>query len=72
MALPDFGIPLSELALRFAAFTPGVSSCIVGSVNFDHIMENIGALSRGPLPADVRSAILAAFRARGAAWESQV
>jgi len=72
MALPDFGIEPSALALRFAAFTPGVSSCIAGSTNFAHIKENIDAIERGPLPPGVRERILAAFSAHGAAWDSRV
>lgn len=43
----------AELALRFAAFQPGVSLCLIGGRNLDHITENIRFLEHGPLPENV-------------------
>jgi aryl-alcohol dehydrogenase-like predicted oxidoreductase len=39
----------SELALRFSSFTEGVSGCITGTRNIDHLRENIMAFEKGSL-----------------------
>ena len=51
----DFGADWSDIALRFTAFTEGVTSCIVGGKNIDHIRSNIASIARGPLAPDVVS-----------------
>ncbi len=72
MALPDFGIAPAELALRFTAFTDGVSSCIAGSTNLEHIQANLAALEKGPLPPEVYAAVRSAFAAEGAHWKAEI
>lgn len=72
MALPDFGIPLTELALRFSLFTDGVSSGIIGSANLEHVSANIKALDKGPLPPEIYAAVRSAFERHGASWLSCV
>ncbi|MCL5738179.1 MAG: aldo/keto reductase, partial [Bacteroidetes bacterium] len=57
-----FGIDPQELFLRFSAFTDGVGSCIVGTTNIDHLRKNIQAVGKGPLPADIVSAIRKTFK----------
>jgi aryl-alcohol dehydrogenase-like predicted oxidoreductase len=57
-----------ELALRFSAFTPGVSSCIVGTTNMNHIRENISFLDAGPLMEDHIGAIRQSFRTNNPGW----
>ncbi len=62
----EMGFP--ELALRFAAFQPGVHSCIVGSSKVENLRRNLAALARGPLPQALEAMIRAAFRREGRGW----
>lgn len=50
--LVDEGIAASlvEAAIRFAAFTPGVSTALVGISNLDQLEQAAAAVERGPLP----------------------
>jgi aryl-alcohol dehydrogenase-like predicted oxidoreductase len=57
-----------ELALRFTAFTPGVSSCIVGTTQLNHIQENISLLDAGPLTDDHVTSIRQSFRMNDPGW----
>jgi len=57
-----------ELALRFTAFTPGVSSCIVGTTQWKHVRENIEYIESGPLPEDQREHIRKSFRDNDPGW----
>ena len=72
MGLPGFGIPWDELAVRFTAFSPGVSTALVGSRSLDHLRALAAAVVRGPLPDDVARALRAAFRRHGASWEGRI
>jgi len=59
----------AELALRFTAFQPGVSTAIIGGTHFGHIQENIRAAAMGPLPADVQARLREAWQASAdASW----
>ena len=53
MKIDPHGLDWSELALRFSAFTEGVSSCITGTRNIDHLQENIRAIEKGPLSSEL-------------------
>ncbi len=44
------GLPWHELALRFSAYSPGISSVIAGSRNRQHLQENLRCMEQGPLP----------------------
>jgi aryl-alcohol dehydrogenase-like predicted oxidoreductase len=68
MKLDTRGIAWEELAIRFAAFTPGVHSCIVGTTREDHLRRNIEAVSRGPLPEDHVAEIRNAFACNDPGW----
>jgi aryl-alcohol dehydrogenase-like predicted oxidoreductase len=68
----DFGADWSEIALRFTAFTDGVTCCIVGGKNVDHIHSNIASIARGPLATDVVDKIRAAFAQHDRDWTGQV
>ncbi len=68
MKIDRRGIDWDELALRFAAFTPGVSSCIVGTTNADHVHRNLAALEKGPLPNDMYQSIRDAFHQNDPGW----
>jgi aryl-alcohol dehydrogenase-like predicted oxidoreductase len=51
----------ADLALRFGAFSAGVSTVIVGTGRLDHLVENLARVERGPLGADVHQALSLAF-----------
>jgi aryl-alcohol dehydrogenase-like predicted oxidoreductase len=62
----------TALALRFAAFVPGVDACLVGGTQLAHVAANLGALAAGPLAAEERAALEAAWRRHGAAWRGVI
>ncbi|MCF8242813.1 MAG: aldo/keto reductase [Melioribacteraceae bacterium] len=68
----DSDIPWDELALRFAAFTWGIDSCIVGTTNIEHIKRNLEIIEKGKLPEDVVDNIRGAFLQNDFNWISQV
>jgi aryl-alcohol dehydrogenase-like predicted oxidoreductase len=72
MGIDPGGLPWDELALRFSAYLPGVSCCIVGTTRLEHLRRNAELAARGPLPADLVEAIRAAFRAHDQGWTGQV
>jgi len=39
--------------LRFTLSDPNLDTTIVGTKNPDHLLENLAAAARGPLPANV-------------------
>lgn len=70
---PDpHGLPWNEVALRFSAFTPGVSSCIVGTASLEHLKENIAIVEHGPLPAAIYSDLLISFESHDDGWIGQI
>ncbi|MCE5229611.1 aldo/keto reductase [bacterium] len=67
-----FGGDWAEMAVRFAAYQQGVSCALVGGTKLEHIRENIDAIERGPLPAQVQEGIRAAWREHATAdWIGQ-
>lgn len=72
MRLDPTPLPWGEYALRFAAYTPGVTTCIVGTSNMEHLMENIDQVSKGPLPDEVVERAQAAFDREDQDWVGQV
>ena len=42
-----------EFILRFTYSHPDMDTTIVGTINPDHLQDNVNALLAGPLPADV-------------------
>lgn len=62
------GLPWPELALRFAAFAPGVSSAIAGCRAVPHLEQNLRAIEAGPLPALQLASLRATWAAVGASW----
>jgi aryl-alcohol dehydrogenase-like predicted oxidoreductase len=61
-----------ELALRFSAFAPGVSSVIVGTKSLDHLRANVAIVGQGPNAATVDESFRAWFRASDRDWVGQV
>lgn len=47
------GISRQEFLLRFTISHPDMDTTIVGTINPDHLLDNIKSLLAGPLPADV-------------------
>ena len=60
------------LALRFAAWAPGVDCVIVGGTDPGHLERNVAAVAAGPLPPARVEAIRAAFKKVGAQWQGRV
>jgi aryl-alcohol dehydrogenase-like predicted oxidoreductase len=72
MALAPHGLDWSELALRFAAFVPGVASCIVGTTRLENLQRNVRALEHGPLAPELVTQIRDAFRRNDHGWDGQI
>ena len=68
----DFGDEWLDVALRFTAFTPGISTSIVGTTNLDHIKRNIEIVNKGPLPDDLVKRIRTTFKNNDQNWTGQI
>jgi aryl-alcohol dehydrogenase-like predicted oxidoreductase len=68
MDLNPRGLDWQEIALRFAAFTPGVHSCVVGTVSAEHLKKNIEIVKKGPLPTDFCEEIRTSFKNSDPGW----
>ncbi len=63
---------LQETALRFAAYTWGVDTIIVGTGNIKHLEENIRIVEKGPLPTEEYNNIRDLFLDNDKNWIGQV
>jgi aryl-alcohol dehydrogenase-like predicted oxidoreductase len=63
---------LQEIALRFAAYTWGVDSVIVGTNNIDHLKENVKLIEKGALTYDLYYEIRNAFKQNDISWIGQL
>jgi aryl-alcohol dehydrogenase-like predicted oxidoreductase len=72
MAFDPSPLDWGELALRFAAFTPGVCTVVVGTTRLEHLEANLRALERGPLDDTTRSRVSDTFAAHDDGWIGQV
>jgi aryl-alcohol dehydrogenase-like predicted oxidoreductase len=68
MKIDLHGMSWLELAIRFSAYTKGVSSCIAGTSSLDHLKENILALEKGPLDEAIIQNIRSEFRKNDDNW----
>ncbi len=68
MNIDKHGMDWLELAIRFSAYTEGVSSCIAGTSSTDHLKENIRALEKGPMDAGIIQEIHSEFRKNDDNW----
>lgn len=68
----DLSLPLQEVALRFAAFTYGVDSIIVGSTNISHIRQNLGAVEKGILSAEIVENLRRRYLECDNGWQAQI
>ena len=60
------------VALRFAAYAPGVDCVIVGGTDPRHLERNVTAVQAGPLEPGQQQAVRAAFARHGAHWQGLV
>jgi aryl-alcohol dehydrogenase-like predicted oxidoreductase len=65
-ALADLTWP--ELAVRFAAFAPGVSTALIGTRRVTHLEANVRAVESGPLSSVIYGRVRAAFREHDRDW----
>ena len=68
----DLGDEPDDVALRFAAHTPGVTCVITGTRSLANLTRNVSLVNRGPLDDGTRTAITDAFRAHDDGWVGQV
>ncbi|MHB1045811.1 MAG: aldo/keto reductase [Thermoanaerobaculia bacterium] len=72
LRLDDLGLPPAELAIRFAAFAPGVSTSIVGSRRLEHLAETSAFVAKGHLPDEIRATIETRYAALGRDWPGMI
>jgi aryl-alcohol dehydrogenase-like predicted oxidoreductase len=72
LAYDTAGMPWDELALRFAAFRPEVSSVIVGTASAAHLAHNAALVDKGPLPNERVAALRERFRLHGPDWHGEI
>lgn len=53
----DAGITQAEMALRWVAGAQGIGSLLLGASRVSQLQANIAAIAKGPLPADIITAI---------------
>jgi aryl-alcohol dehydrogenase-like predicted oxidoreductase len=68
----ELGADWSALAIRFAAFAPGVHCCLVGTRSLAHLKAAVAALRHGPLEASLVARLGAAYRRLGSGWQGVV
>lgn len=72
MGLQRGELDWAEVALRFAAYAPGVASAIVGTRTPDNFLRNVAIAEQGPLPAALQAQISAAFAHHNQGWASLI
>ncbi len=72
LALAPAPLAWDELALRFAAFAPGVACAVVGTTSLAHLRAAAGNVAKGALTEDVTAGIAARYAAVGAEWPGRV
>lgn len=72
MRLDPSPLAWDELALRFAAYAPGVTACLAGTASAEHFARNVDLVLRGALDASMMARAREAFRAHDTNWLGQV
>ena len=57
-----------ELAIRFTAFAPGVSTALMGTRELEHLRRAVAAVERGVLPPEALASIDHRFATHAAEW----
>jgi len=58
----------ADAALRFAAFAPGVSACLVGTRRVEALESAARSIAKGPLPGELLGRLAGAFERHGEGW----
>jgi aryl-alcohol dehydrogenase-like predicted oxidoreductase len=72
LALEPVDEPWPEHALRFTAYSRGVSCAIVGTTSLAHLEDAADAIARGPLAPERDAALRARFAGCGPRWRGVV
>jgi aryl-alcohol dehydrogenase-like predicted oxidoreductase len=72
MALAPGPLPWDELFLRFAAFSEGISACLVGTRRLENLARLVAAAAKGPLPEAERERMLQAWDRADRGWTGQI
>lgn len=72
MGLDPEGLSWDELALRFTAFQPGVSTAIAGTAKLENLRRNVAVVAQGPLEEALVGRVRGAFEAHGAHYPGQI
>lgn len=72
LALDPAGLAWDELALRFTAYAPGVTTAITGTSQLKNLQRNAELVAKGPLPAEVLAAVETAWQREGQHWPGEV
>lgn len=72
MNIDNRGVDWLELAIRFTAYTQGVSTMIIGTSNLDHFLHNSQLVSKGPLDKELIKEIQEKFKQNDNDWVGQV
>jgi len=59
---------MADIAIRFSAFIPGVSTCIVGSSSLEHVKDSILSVEKGPLSHEMMNYLHEKFRENDDNW----
>ncbi|HEY8042458.1 MAG TPA: aldo/keto reductase [Polyangiaceae bacterium] len=72
LAIDPAPLAWQELAVRFAAFAPGVACAVLGTTSVEHLRDAARHVAAGPLPGEVFARVRDAFDRAGAAWPGRV
>jgi aryl-alcohol dehydrogenase-like predicted oxidoreductase len=72
MGIEKGDLDWDELAIRFTAYTEGVTTCIAGSTNIENIKRNIRSVEKGPLDKGLVEQIRNKFKINDNNWVGQV
>jgi aryl-alcohol dehydrogenase-like predicted oxidoreductase len=72
LAVEPDGLAWDELALRFAAFAPGVACAVVGTTSLAHLRDAAANVAKGALGEDVKARIAARYEAVGLGWPGRI
>ncbi len=72
LSLADLGLEPAELALRFTAFAPGVSSALAGTRTPERLRTLAAIVRKGPLADEIVAEVRRRWRERGAGWPGMI
>jgi aryl-alcohol dehydrogenase-like predicted oxidoreductase len=72
LALDPAGMGWDELAVRFAAFAPGVACAVMGTTSLAHLRDAVAHVAKGGLAEEVKAGIAGRYEAVGREWAGRV